>query len=126
MNRQVNIPPQHQHQHQHQQQQQYRVPQNSGQPANYTRQQTAPVKKTIQHDTDVYVFFKRTKLNLIEKIPFLSLSRVTQSRSFQMLKGWISDSEKNVPASVPPPSTSQPPPPPAANQSAGETASFSV
>jgi hypothetical protein len=29
------------------------VPQNPGQPINYTRQQTAPVKKAIQHDTDV-------------------------------------------------------------------------
>ncbi len=33
--------------------------------------------------------------------------RVTQSRSFQMLQGWISDSEKTVPTAVPPPSQQQ-------------------
>ncbi|CAF4024826.1 unnamed protein product, partial [Adineta steineri] len=41
-----------------------------------------PQKKHIQHDTNV----------------------VTQSRSFQMLQGWISDSEKTVPTPVVPPS----------------------
>jgi hypothetical protein len=48
-----------------------------------------------------------------------SFYRVTQSRSFQMLQGWISDSEKTVPTAVAPPShpatTSVPPP----NKSAG-------
>jgi hypothetical protein len=43
------------------------VPQNPGQPPNYNRQQAAapPVKKTIQHDTDVYVYYKEKNL-----IPF--------------------------------------------------------
>ncbi len=31
------------------------VPPNPSQPMTYTRQQTAPVRKPIQHDTDVYV-----------------------------------------------------------------------
>ena len=33
------------------------------------------------------------------------LYRVTQSRSFQMLQGWISDSEKTVPTPVAAPSS---------------------
>ena len=41
---------------------------------------------------------------------------VTQSRSFQMLQGWISDSEKTVPTAVPPPSQTPP-----TNRSAGRS-----
>ncbi|CAF3581634.1 unnamed protein product [Rotaria socialis] len=49
------------------------------QPFSYARQQPPPPqKKHIEHDTDV----------------------ITQSRSFQMLQGWISDSEKTVPNTV--------------------------
>jgi hypothetical protein len=48
------------------------VPQNPGQPPNYNRQQAAapPVKKTIQHDTDVYVYYKEKKFNFIRKANF--------------------------------------------------------
>jgi len=42
MNRRINAPP-------------VQMNQNSGQPVNFNRQQTAPAKKTVQHDTDVYV-----------------------------------------------------------------------
>jgi hypothetical protein len=49
-------------------------------PFSYARQQPVPPKKHIQHDTDV----------------------ITQSRSFQMLEGWITDSEKSIAALVPP------------------------
>ncbi|CAF3814498.1 unnamed protein product [Rotaria magnacalcarata] len=50
------------------------------QPFSYARQQPPPPppKKHIEHDTDV----------------------ITQSRSFQMLQGWISDSEKTIPNTV--------------------------
>ncbi|CAF4598886.1 unnamed protein product [Rotaria sp. Silwood1] len=52
------------------------------QPFTYSHQPpTSPKKHIQQHDTDV----------------------ITQSRSFQMLQGWISDSEKTVPTSVPSP-----------------------
>ncbi|CAF2977521.1 unnamed protein product [Rotaria sp. Silwood2] len=51
------------------------------QPFSYSRQQPTSPKKNIQHDTDV----------------------ITQSRSFQMLQGWISDSEKTVPTAIPSP-----------------------
>lgn len=104
INRRVNAPPP---------QQQY-APQNPGPPMNYNRQQTAPVKKPIQHDTDVYVYLKK-KTSIFSSS---SSSRVTQSRSFQMLQGWISDSEKTVPTPVQPPTPASQPAPPA-NKSAG-------
>jgi len=46
MNRRINVPSTQMNQPQY-------APQNPGQSVNYVRQQTAPVKKTIQHDTDV-------------------------------------------------------------------------
>ncbi|CAF5094389.1 unnamed protein product, partial [Rotaria sp. Silwood1] len=78
MSRRMIVPPENMNQHHY-------APQNPTQSFNYARQQaTPPTKKHIQHDTDV----------------------VTQSRSFQMLQGWISDSEKTVPTPVAPPSQS--------------------
>ncbi|CAF3777495.1 unnamed protein product [Rotaria socialis] len=77
MSRRMIVPPENISQHHY-------VPQNPSQPFNQARQQPTPAKKHIQHDADV----------------------VTQSRSFQMLQGWISDSEKTVPTAVAPPSQS--------------------
>jgi len=65
---------------------------------NYNRQQAAPpVKKTVQHDPDVYVSSFEKHIKRFVSFRF----SVTQSRSFQMLQGWISDSEKQVPAPAP-------------------------
>jgi hypothetical protein len=50
---------------------------------------------------------------------------VTQSRSFQMLQGWISDSEKTVPTSVVPPSQTTTATAAAVNKSAGLSLTFS-
>lgn len=88
------------------------------QPFSYARQQPIPPKKHIQHDTDVYVKFKKTN----HYIKFYSFNRVTQSRAFQMLEGWISDSEKTVAAlrqSPPPPQSSS-----LSNHSAGKILTF--
>ncbi|CAF4551078.1 unnamed protein product [Rotaria socialis] len=70
------------------------------QPFSYARQQPPPPqKKHIEHDTDV----------------------ITQSRSFQMLQGWISDSEKTVPNTV---SSSSPSTQYSTYRSAGEYLTF--
>ncbi|CAF1618704.1 unnamed protein product [Adineta ricciae] len=79
------------------------TPQNSSHAFNQSRQQPTQQKKHIQHDTDV----------------------VTQSRSFQMLQGWISDSEKTVPTAVPPPSQSHSQPQ-SSSPSSSATATTSV
>jgi hypothetical protein len=65
------------------------------QPFSYARQQPTTPRKSIQHDTDVYVELKRKKKF------FFFPNRVTQSRAFQMLEGWISDSEKTISALKP-------------------------
>lgn len=99
MNRRINAPsPQ-------------RAPQQFGSPRtsrsnSYTRQSPAPpppaaARKPIQHDTDVYVHGIEKNDSTYHLFAF----SVTQSRSFQMLQGWISDSEKTVPTAVAPPSS---------------------
>lgn len=67
-----------------------------------------------------YIYIKNKVLVIHSKTYFY---RVTQSRSFQMLQGWISDSEKTVPTAVPPPSQSQPQPQSSASSSSSATTS---
>ncbi|CAF1267392.1 unnamed protein product [Adineta steineri] len=71
MNRRMIVPPEQISQHHY-------AGSNPIQPFRYTRQQPVPPKKLIQHDTDV----------------------ITHTRSFQMLEGWISDSEKTTPTVI--------------------------
>lgn len=60
------------------------------------------------------LIFKIKNSNLCSFVLFSN--RITQSRSFQMLEGWISDSEKTVAALVPQA--------PLSNNSAGENLTF--
>ncbi|UJR32252.1 hypothetical protein I4U23_019717 [Adineta vaga] len=72
MNRRTIVPPEEMNQHHY-----------AGtipvQPFSYASQQPTPPRKSIQHDTDV----------------------ITQTRSFQMLEGWIEDSEKLASSNLP-------------------------
>jgi hypothetical protein len=88
------------------------------QPFSYARQQPTPPKKHIQHDTDVYVNLKKKKKSIVQF--FFFLNRITQSRSFQILEGWIADSEKTIAAVTSPPPSS----PSLTNSSAGEDLTF--
>ena len=114
MSRRTIVPPESVGQHHY-------VPQNPAQSFNYARQQPTPPpqRKHIQHDPDVFVERDdRRKENgkNIDVSPF----SVTQSRSFQMLKGWISDSEKTPSQPAPAQPAAQPTPPTNVNRSAGE------
>ena len=57
MNRRMIVPPDQTHQHH------YNAGINPIQPFSYARQQPTPPRKSIQHDTDVYVDLKRRKIN---------------------------------------------------------------
>ena len=64
------------------------------QPFSYANQQPVPPRKSIQHDTDVYAWCGKNSKAFSQIRSFQY--RITHTRSFQMLEGWISDSEKST------------------------------